>query len=333
MRTLLFALLLMLIMCPAFADSNRSASLIDVLKSPQFTIQFATDGRKRIVGGVTVTPLGNSISNETVTLIKDGDKEFVGIKKNNSNTTKCYLRDKEWCYEYIVSDGVFSVLNQAKTWGKSYPPNTIERKEPLLVDARPYGEFKERYQPFTDYYNDLLQYIGVINKCVDYTKPAEPIRLKGNYHSSGQETINDITYEYDEYWDDSTPKFVAKNRYYYKDGKFNRFVSLGDGFEIEYWKYVNLFVYPGRISAVNFNEPKSMTNVVSITQFTNSVAPGALDFPANVKFEDILIAKLLPVIKRDRKRYENRNLILIADKQRRGERQEKLLQAIKDVLQ
>ena len=76
----------------------------------------------------------------------------------------------------------------------------------MLVDARPYGEFKERYQPFTDYYNDLLQYIGVINKCVDYTKPAEPIRLKGNYHSSGQETINDITYEYDEYWDDDKKK-------------------------------------------------------------------------------------------------------------------------------
>ncbi len=330
MRMLIFAVLLMFIMCPAFADSNRSASLIDVLKSPQFTIRFTTDGRKRVVGGVTVTPLNNSIGKETITLIKDGDREFVAIKANNGKTT-CYLRDNEWCYEFVVFNGTYGPFRKEKTWTSS-SPNTIERKEILLADARPYGEFKERYQPFTDYYNDLLQYIGVDAKIEDYTRPATPVCLKGKYYGSGQETINDVTYDYDEYRDDSTPKFIARNRYYYRDGKFNRFVSIGEGFEIEYWKYVNLYVYPGRISVINFNEPKNMRNVVFITQFTDSV-PSAWDFPANVRVEDITIDKLLPAHRRNRKMYENRNIILKADKQRKGEREERLLQAIKDVLQ
>ncbi len=332
MRMLIFVLLLMFISCPAFADDFRSTGLIDVLKSPQFTIQFITDGRKRIVGGVTITPYSNSVSKEKVTLVKDGDKEFVSVEtnQNGKNKVRCYLKDKDWCYLYEIYDGSFH--NRASSLPSS-SINVIEKKELLLAETYQYGFFRDKYQPFVDYYNNLLQYIGITSNTVDYTKTAEPLSLNGNYYASGQETINDVTYEYDEYRDDSTPKFVAKNRYYYKDGRFDRFISLGDGFEMEFWKYANLFLYPGRITVVDLGEPKSMTNVVQILQFSNTVEPGVFDFPANVKIKEVLIEKLMPPVMRNRKTYENKSYILAADKQRQGERQKKILQAIKGLLQ
>lgn len=80
MRILVITLLLMIFSYSALADSQRAAGIIEVLKSPQFMIQFTTDGSKKIVGGVTVLPRPIESGPQKVTLIKDGDREFVSVE-------------------------------------------------------------------------------------------------------------------------------------------------------------------------------------------------------------------------------------------------------------
>ena len=338
MRALLFAIFFIMVTCSAHADSNRATGILDVLKSQKFTIQFITDGSRKVVGGVTVLPLQETQGNQTVTLIQDGDKKFISIdfNENSIQWTTCCLKDKDWCYNYHICNGSyydgwnesFRQANHSTSFYNGYigssTSNLLIKEALLKAEIRNYSNVTGKNQRFEDNWLKFLEYIGIAFDSGDMTKPVIPIQFKGRYYTSGQETINDITYDYDEYWDDSTPKFVAKNRYYYRDGYFDKFISLGDSVVIDYWKYVNLCLHPGRPIVVNL-KPSSQAKVVTITHFSNTADPAAFEFPANVKFKEIAIGN-------DRERLEKKDRILVFDKQKKEENRRKLEKAIKDLL-
>lgn len=281
MRTLLITILFMLISGSALADSYRSAALVDLLKSPQVTIQYVTDGTQRVPGSVSVTPTNKSAGNRTVTLIKDGKKKFVGVEinENGKRWVTCCLQDGEWHYSYHIYNGQYydRWVESARSLGPVYAGNKvnlIKRHELILGN-----------DIFSDYWSTFLQYIGVNADYGDFKNPAVPVKLNGSYYTSGQETINDVTYDFDEYRDEAISGLVANNRYYYKDGQFVQFISLGKCVVIDPEDYKELFFRPGFPKPVSF-EATDQTKAVRIQYLTNTADPASFQFPSKVKFID-----------------------------------------------
>ncbi len=338
MRILVITLLLMIFSYSALADSQRAAGIIEVLKSPQFMIQFTTDGSKKIVGGVTVLPRPIESGPQKVTLIKDGDREFVSVEFSYKGKvwTNCCLKEKERCTNYYIFNGTYYNEWQERpiSLGRPYSrysgeraPSVIDRHDLLFAENEKYDPLKGKIQRYADYYNDLMDYLGISVDDSNYPNPVTPVKLKGSYKGSGQETINGVTYDYDEFWDETTPKFVAKNRYYFKDGKFDRFISLGDGVCIDYYKYAYLYLHPGKPLFVDFKQ-ENQANVVTINMFTNTVDPSTLEFPAHVRVIDIPLEKTYK--KRDDLEFMDQ--MMTEYKKQRYKKKKELLQAIKDVI-
>ena len=281
MRTLLLSILCMLISCPTFADGQRSAALVDLLKSPQLTIQYVTDGTQQIPGSVSIAPTKKTTENRTITLIKDGVKTFVGVElnENGKQWLTCCLQDGDWNYSYHIYNGQYydKWTEDSRTVGPVHSgnkENTIKRYELFLNN-----DF------FSDYWDTFLQYIGVNADYGNFKSLAVPVRLHGSYYTSGQETINDVTYDFDEYRDEAISGLVANNRYYYKDGQFVQFISLGKCIVIDPEQYKLLFFRPGFPMPVSL-EATDQTKSVRIQYFSNTADPASFQFPTKVKFAD-----------------------------------------------
>ncbi len=322
MRTLLFAMLCMFISCTALADSQRSSALVDFLKSPQLTIQYVTDGTQRVPGSVSITPSIKTTGNRTVTLIKDGAKTFVGIEldENGKHWITCCLRDGEWQYSYHIYNGMYydRWTEDSRLVGSVYAgskENTIKRCELILAN-----------DVFSDFWATFLQYIGVNADYGDFKSPAVPIKLNGSYFTSGQDTINDVTYDFDEYRDENVSGLTANNRYYYKDGKLVQFISLGKCIVIEPELYKSLFFRPGLPKIVSF-EATDQAKAVRIKYLSNAVDPTSMQFPSQVRFIDRTAAmeKVKPETLAEAREYE------IEGKRRLDIRRKKLFNAIKQL--
>ncbi len=303
MRILLLVLFTMLFTCRSYADSSRSQFLLDVLKSPQFTIQYSTDGSRRMTASVTVLSTNKNLGNRKVTLIKNGDKRFVGVEmeEDGKHWTTCYLEDKDWRYYYHIFNGQYydNWVENSRQVGQVYTvprPNMIRRSDLLIGN-----------DIFSWYWDDFMQFIGVTADHGDFTKPAVPLNLSGSYYESGQESINDTTYEYDEYRDETIPGLTAKNRYYYKDGDFVHFVSLGKCIVIEPEVYRDLFFRSGFLVPVRF-EASDQTKSVRIHFFSNSSDLASFEFPKQVMFKDVIAGQGL-MMKKETAEFAYKNRI------------------------
>ncbi|MBR1373334.1 hypothetical protein IJ556_02660, partial [bacterium] len=189
------------------------------------------------------------------------------------------LQDGEWHYSYHIYNGQYydRWVEDSRPVGPVYAgttANKIKRHELILGN-----------DIFSDFWATFMQYIGVNADYGDFKSPAVPVKLNGSYYTSGQETINDVTYDFDEYRDENIKGLTSNNRYYYKDGKLVQFISLGKCIIIDPEQYKSFFFRPGFPMPVSF-EASDQTKAVRIQYLSNTVDPASLQFPAQVKFID-----------------------------------------------